>query len=187
MPDCCILHIAALVCMKLILIFAALLFCSPKPISIWPTAWLHSLHIILTLATLAKGRTNVELREQFVLADGVSQSMTPFKAKAQSPFRGDGTISLTGPISKVCILAQHNTFFCTTFSFFCFCTVSYSVTLTHLLLNLTFFLFLCSWLFHFRLSLGPLSLCPSADVHSLWLRLFLPATNIWSQLQDSCT
>ncbi|KAK3864233.1 hypothetical protein Pcinc_030068 [Petrolisthes cinctipes] len=29
----------------------------------------------------AKGRTNVELREQFILAEGVSQSMTPFKSK----------------------------------------------------------------------------------------------------------
>merc|ERR1712038_1788911 len=29
----------------------------------------------------AKGRTNVELREQFTLASGVSQSMTPFKSK----------------------------------------------------------------------------------------------------------
>merc|ERR1719290_538198 len=29
----------------------------------------------------AKGRTNVELREQFILAEGVSQSMTPFRSK----------------------------------------------------------------------------------------------------------
>ncbi|XP_042210424.1 microtubule-actin cross-linking factor 1-like isoform X40 [Homarus americanus] len=29
----------------------------------------------------SKGRTNVELREQFILAEGVSQSMTPFKSK----------------------------------------------------------------------------------------------------------
>ncbi|XP_054153648.1 microtubule-actin cross-linking factor 1-like isoform X2 [Oppia nitens] len=47
----------------------------------------------------AKGRTNVELREQFILAEGVSQSMTPFKSK--SPIRPDGTISTTGPITKI--------------------------------------------------------------------------------------
>lgn len=48
----------------------------------------------------AKGRTNVELREQFVLADSVrGQSMTPFKSK--SPFQSDGSITMTGPISKV--------------------------------------------------------------------------------------
>ncbi|XP_075678406.1 microtubule-actin cross-linking factor 1, isoforms 6/7-like isoform X9 [Dermatophagoides pteronyssinus] len=48
----------------------------------------------------AKGRTNVELREQFVLADSVrGQSMTPFKSK--SPFQSDGSITMTGPISKI--------------------------------------------------------------------------------------
>ena len=56
---------------------------------------------------LAKGRTNVELREQFTLASGVSQSMTPFKAKPRerSP---SGSISgesqrqsVSGPITKV--------------------------------------------------------------------------------------
>jgi len=47
----------------------------------------------------AKGRTNVELREQFILADGVSQSMTPFKSK--SPIKPDGTIDTTGPITKI--------------------------------------------------------------------------------------
>jgi dystonin len=54
----------------------------------------------------AKGRTNVELREQFTLASGVSQSMTPFKAKPRerSP---SGSISgesqrqsVSGPITK---------------------------------------------------------------------------------------
>ena len=30
---------------------------------------------------VAKGRTNVELREQFFLAEGVSQSMTGFRSK----------------------------------------------------------------------------------------------------------
>jgi len=47
----------------------------------------------------AKGRTNVELREQFILAEGVSQSMTPFKSK--SPIKADGSIQTTGPITKI--------------------------------------------------------------------------------------
>ena len=58
---------------------------------------------------LAKGRTNVELREQFTLASGVSQSMTPFKSKPRdrSP---SGSISgesqrpsVSGPITKVIV------------------------------------------------------------------------------------
>jgi hypothetical protein len=58
----------------------------------------------------AKGRTNVELREQFTLAAGVSQSMTPFKSKPS--FSGpspDASVSgssgqrpsVSGPITKV--------------------------------------------------------------------------------------
>merc|ERR1719220_3279829 len=55
----------------------------------------------------AKGRTNVELREQFTLASGVSQRMTPFKSKPRdrSP---SGSISgesqrpsVSGPITKI--------------------------------------------------------------------------------------
>merc|ERR1712072_690889 len=56
----------------------------------------------------AKGRTNVELREQFTLASGVSQSMTPFKAKPRerSPsgsISGDSAQrpSVSGPITKI--------------------------------------------------------------------------------------
>ena len=58
----------------------------------------------------AKGRTNVELREQFTLASGVSQSMTPFKSKAP-PAQASPTSSVSGetrnggmqgPITKVC-------------------------------------------------------------------------------------
>ncbi|XP_050437249.1 dystonin isoform X15 [Adelges cooleyi] len=48
----------------------------------------------------AKGRTNIELREQFILADGVSQSMSAFKPKhnvQQQPRSG----STAGPITKV--------------------------------------------------------------------------------------
>lgn len=52
----------------------------------------------------AKGRTNIELREQFILADGVSQSMTAFKPRvsisSQSPQNGS-PIPTQGPIMKV--------------------------------------------------------------------------------------
>ncbi|CAL1283109.1 unnamed protein product [Larinioides sclopetarius] len=61
----------------------------------------------------AKGRTNLELREQFILADGVSQSLQPFKSKASpnssqssqsgnSSFNRSGmSLPATGPITKV--------------------------------------------------------------------------------------
>merc|ERR1719266_914882 len=58
----------------------------------------------------AKGRTNVELREQFTLASGVSQSMTPFKTKerpsvAESPGSsvsgGPRNSMSAGPITKI--------------------------------------------------------------------------------------
>lgn len=63
-----------------------------------PTLLIHS-------SRTAKGRTNIELREQFILADGVSQSMTAFKPKtsASSP-SGSSASSLrtpAGPITKV--------------------------------------------------------------------------------------
>merc|ERR1712012_1333556 len=45
----------------------------------------------------AKGRTNVELREQFTLASGVSQSMTPFKSKAP---RESPTSSVSGDTQR---------------------------------------------------------------------------------------
>ncbi|XP_041359579.1 microtubule-actin cross-linking factor 1, isoforms 1/2/3/5-like isoform X10 [Gigantopelta aegis] len=64
----------------------------------------------------AKGRTNIELREQFILAEGVSQSMTGFvsKSPAGSSHSGSSTHSAnnswssrsqgssSGPITKVC-------------------------------------------------------------------------------------
>ncbi|XP_055390510.1 dystonin isoform X38 [Condylostylus longicornis] len=54
----------------------------------------------------AKGRTNIELREQFILADGVTQTMAAFKPKlsANSSSRAGSpsyTGSATGPITKV--------------------------------------------------------------------------------------
>ena len=61
-------------------------------------------------APAAKGRTNVELREQFTLADGVSQSMGTFKSKspaksptssAASTWSGYSSSSASGPIVKV--------------------------------------------------------------------------------------
>lgn len=52
--------------------------------------------------TPAKGRTNIELREQFILADGVSQSMTAFKAKTpRSSTNTPPTLGTAGPITKV--------------------------------------------------------------------------------------
>ncbi|PRD27002.1 UNVERIFIED_CONTAM: Dst [Trichonephila clavipes] len=61
----------------------------------------------------AKGRTNLELREQFILAEGVSQSLQPFKPKASpnssqssqsgnSSFNRSGmSLPATGPITKM--------------------------------------------------------------------------------------
>ncbi|KAJ9595550.1 hypothetical protein L9F63_013259, partial [Diploptera punctata] len=52
----------------------------------------------------AKGRTNIELREQFILAEGVSQSMTAFKPKASPGGTTTGpqrSQSVAGPITKV--------------------------------------------------------------------------------------
>lgn len=50
---------------------------------------------------VAKGRTNIELREQFILADGVSQSMTAFKPRIQSPATPGSKTPAAGPITKV--------------------------------------------------------------------------------------
>ncbi|XP_050668123.1 dystonin isoform X25 [Leptidea sinapis] len=47
----------------------------------------------------AKGRTNIELREQFILADGVSQSMAAFRPR--TPRSNTNTPPATGPITKV--------------------------------------------------------------------------------------
>lgn len=61
---------------------------------------------LFTPRITAKGRTNIELREQFILADGVSQTMTAFRPKtsASSPVSGSSGSSLrtpAGPITKV--------------------------------------------------------------------------------------
>lgn len=51
---------------------------------------------------IAKGRTNIELREQFILADGVSQSMSAFKSKpSSSSSQRSASLSSAGPITKV--------------------------------------------------------------------------------------
>merc|ERR1712223_2015734 len=55
----------------------------------------------------AKGRTNVELREQFTLAPGVSQSMTGFKSKPRASDTSPNSSvsgqrqSVSGPITKI--------------------------------------------------------------------------------------
>lgn len=83
-------------------------------ISTWPPPWVISCLGYETASTkIAKGRTNVELREQFILAEGVSQSMTPFKSKPSpnsSVSSQSGTAAQqrsqslpnSGPIIKVC-------------------------------------------------------------------------------------
>lgn len=55
---------------------------------------------------IAKGRTNIELREQFILADGVSQTMTAFKSKISASSVSSGnrsaqSVPTAGPITKV--------------------------------------------------------------------------------------
>ncbi|XP_071483801.1 microtubule-actin cross-linking factor 1-like [Diadema antillarum] len=53
----------------------------------------------------AKGRTNIELREKFVLAEGVSQSMTPFmrRPRSRSPSESStgSTRSFSTPLIKI--------------------------------------------------------------------------------------
>lgn len=55
----------------------------------------------------AKGRTNIELREQFILADGVSQSMAAFTPRRSIPNAAQNGNNLPpymnsqGPIIKV--------------------------------------------------------------------------------------
>uniref|UniRef100_A0A6G1S6P5 Microtubule-actin cross-linking factor 1 n=1 Tax=Aceria tosichella TaxID=561515 RepID=A0A6G1S6P5_9ACAR len=46
----------------------------------------------------ARGRTNVELREQFILPEGASQAMATFKSKMS---RDPGSVPALGPITKV--------------------------------------------------------------------------------------
>lgn len=57
----------------------------------------------------AKGRTNIELREQFILAEGVSQSMSAFKPKPSPSSQRSVSVSSgsAGPITKVSILSLY--------------------------------------------------------------------------------
>nr|CAD7571060.1 unnamed protein product [Timema californicum] len=50
----------------------------------------------------SKGRTNIELREQFILADGVSQSMTAFKPRTSlgGTQQRSQSVTAAGPITK---------------------------------------------------------------------------------------
>lgn len=73
-----------------------------------PITWIRCLNTPVYPWSLArctaKGRTNIELREQFILADGVSQSMTAFKPRistTQSPTSTGSRTSSAGPITKV--------------------------------------------------------------------------------------
>lgn len=51
------------------------------------------------IVSAARGRTNVELREQFILPEGASQAMAAFRTKmAKDP----ATVAALGPITKVC-------------------------------------------------------------------------------------
>lgn len=69
-----------------------------------------------TCFVTAKGRTNIEMREQFTLAEGVSQSMAHFKtrvaggqhgagsqASSASSASGYSSSSASGTIGKVCL------------------------------------------------------------------------------------
>lgn len=80
---------------------------SPKPKLKWTNTNCKSK---LDIENSAKGRTNIELREQFILADGVSQSMasfTPKRAASVSAQNGNNNsntppyMSSQGPIIKV--------------------------------------------------------------------------------------
>lgn len=68
-----------------------------------------SMHAHWPLPLPAKGRTNIELREQFILAEGVSQSMSAFKPKTPSQQRSVSISSgSAGPITKVTLQTCHH-------------------------------------------------------------------------------
>ena len=85
----------------LICITYSIVFCfSLPPLSSRPTVLFDAFEFSLGLK--AKGRTNIELREQFILADGVSQSMSAFRHKlSSSSSQRSGSLSSAGPITKV--------------------------------------------------------------------------------------
>nr|DBA26389.1 TPA: hypothetical protein GDO54_010659 [Pyxicephalus adspersus] len=65
---------------------------------------------ITTQPLIAKGRTNVELREKFILPEGISQSMTPFRPKGRrsrpssrgaSPNRSNSSLNIQACPSQV--------------------------------------------------------------------------------------
>lgn len=68
---------------------------------------MYILRVVIDLKCSAKGRTNIELREQFILADGVSQSMAAFTPRrsipnaAQNGNNMPNYMSSQGPIIKV--------------------------------------------------------------------------------------
>ncbi|XP_041359578.1 microtubule-actin cross-linking factor 1, isoforms 1/2/3/5-like isoform X9 [Gigantopelta aegis] len=88
----------------------------PCRVGLWRQHRFRLRRRFLQLEEQSKGRTNIELREQFILAEGVSQSMTGFvsKSPAGSSHSGSSTHSAnnswssrsqgssSGPITKVC-------------------------------------------------------------------------------------
>ena len=94
----------------------------------------------------AKGRTNIELREQFILAEGVSQSMAHFVSKtpkspsgvSKSPsssqsggssvsWSGRSASSASGPITKVSSLRINWVTWLTTLKFHSLFVVGYHI------------------------------------------------------------
>ena len=60
-----------------------------------------AVNTLLISLLVAKGRTNIELREQFVLAEGVSQSMAHFVSKSKSQSKGSPSTSTGSQSSTV--------------------------------------------------------------------------------------
>lgn len=77
---------------------------SLAPFLMYPASPNASFLTACTQHTVAKGRTNIELREQFILADGVSQTMTAFRSKPSPTStlqRTPISSANAGPITKV--------------------------------------------------------------------------------------
>lgn len=89
-----------------ILIIIVVVICYPPS---YVNRWVYeTMKFKCTHTHSAKGRTNIELREQFILADGVSQSMAVFTPRRSVPNAAQNGNSNTppymssqGPIIKV--------------------------------------------------------------------------------------
>lgn len=101
--------------------------------NIYRSTAVMSMHAHWPLPLPAKGRTNIELREQFILAEGVSQSMSAFKPKTPSQQRSVSISSgSAGPITKVTLQTCHHIM---TSSTFCHDRLGHLITATNLLLT----------------------------------------------------